>query len=248
MKILAAYSIKGGVGKTAFAVNFAHACALAGKRTLLLDLDPQGASSFYFRAQPPAKLKGRQLMAGKQPLLKFVHETEYPGLDILPATLSFRHFDDVLSKAGKPGRQLRQVLKPLAKTYEVAILDAPPNLNIFSESVMQAAEFIACPVVPTPLSANTLEQLVQFLDQRFAEHAPEFLPFFSMVEARKRIHQNTISELRAQYPAMLRATIPYSTDVERMGLTRAPLLAKRPNCPAGRAFAQLAGEVLRAMT
>lgn len=56
MKILACYSNKGGVGKTAAAVNLAYAFAASGKRTLLCDLDPQGASSFYFRVKPSKKL------------------------------------------------------------------------------------------------------------------------------------------------------------------------------------------------
>lgn len=57
MKIIACYSNKGGVGKTAAAVNLAYACAANGRRTLLCDLDPQGASGFYFRVKPSKKLK-----------------------------------------------------------------------------------------------------------------------------------------------------------------------------------------------
>ncbi len=247
MNTVAAYSIKGGVGKTAFAVNFAYACAQLGRRTLLLDLDPQGASSFYFRIRPPEKLKGRKLMAGKQPLLDFVRESDYPNLDILPAKLSFRHFDHVLAEANKPLAQLRQLLKPLAETYDLAVVDAPPNLNLLSENILHATDAIVSPVVPTPLSANTLGQLTEFLEEHLAERTPEFLPFFSMVESRKRLHRDTMCDLRAQYPAFLRTIIPYSTDVERMGLSRSPLLATRPSTPAAKAFAQLASEILRAL-
>ena len=56
MKILATYNIKGGVGKTASAVNLAYLAALEGRKTLICDLDPQGATSFYFRIKP--KIKG----------------------------------------------------------------------------------------------------------------------------------------------------------------------------------------------
>jgi cellulose biosynthesis protein BcsQ len=244
MIVVAAYSIKGGVGKTAFAVNFAHACAQAGKRTLLLDLDPQGASSFYFRVQPRNKMKGRKLVAGKQALADFVRESDYAGLDILPAALSFRHFDIALAEAKKSDHRLRSLLKPLAEDYDVAIMDAPPSISLLSENVLDAADFVVTPVVPTPLSANTLEQLAEFLTDRFPKKGPALLPFFSMVESRKRLHRDTMCELRTRYPHLLRGTVPYSTDIERMGLTRAPLLATRPGCRAGKAVAQLAAEVL----
>ena len=244
MNTVAAYSIKGGVGKTAFAVNFAYACAQRGKRVLLLDLDPQGAASFYFRVQPCAKLKGRRLMAGKEGLEHHVRESDYPGLDVLPAKLSFRHFDLVLSDSSNPRRQLRAMLKPLAKEYDVAVVDAPPSLSLLSESILDAADLVASPVVPTPLSGNTLAQLAAFMDEHPPRHRPVLLPFFSMVERRKRLHRDTMEQLRAMHPEIPETVIPYAADVERMGLTKAPLLATRPSCPAGRAFAALTGEVL----
>uniref|UniRef100_UPI00211B593E ParA family protein n=1 Tax=Crenothrix polyspora TaxID=360316 RepID=UPI00211B593E len=65
MKVLALYSIKGGVGKTSSAVNLAFNAAQAGYRTLVWDLDPQGASSYYFRIKPKIKGGSKKLIAGK---------------------------------------------------------------------------------------------------------------------------------------------------------------------------------------
>ena len=83
MKVLASYSIKGGVGKTAGAVNLAHEAARRGQRTLLWDLDPQGASSFYFRIELKQRGKTNKAIVGTRALTELIRETDYEGLDTL---------------------------------------------------------------------------------------------------------------------------------------------------------------------
>jgi len=85
MKCLAMYNIKGGVGKTAAAVNLAYLAASGGARTLIWDMDPQGASSFYLRVKPGIKGGGSKLVRGKSDIDHLIRGTDYEFLDLLPA-------------------------------------------------------------------------------------------------------------------------------------------------------------------
>ena len=107
MKVLACYSFKGGVGKTATAVNLAYWAAQSGQRTLLMDLDPQGASSFYFRVRPADGSKWKKrIFTQEDALLSHIRESDYSNLDLIPAQRSLRHLDTLLKQTDVKGRQL----------------------------------------------------------------------------------------------------------------------------------------------
>jgi len=101
MKIIALYSMKGGVGKTAAAVNLAYCAALDGKSTLLVDIDPQASASYYFRVKPGKKHNVGSLVKGGKKLDKNIRETDFENLDLLPAHLSYRNLDLVLDDLKK---------------------------------------------------------------------------------------------------------------------------------------------------
>jgi chromosome partitioning protein len=91
MKVIATYSIKGGVGKTTTAVNLAAEAAATGVRTLLWDLDPQGAATFLLRVKPRVKGGAERLAGTKGELDPHVRGTDQPGLHLVPADFSLRH-------------------------------------------------------------------------------------------------------------------------------------------------------------
>lgn len=178
MKIISSYSIKGGVGKTALAVNLAYAFCESGRRSLLLDLDPQGAAAFYFRVGNAKKLRMRDQQTMAEGLRKNIRESDFPGLDIIPSNIAYRHFDIVLDGMAKSRKQLRKVLEEFKPDYDVILMDCPPNITLLSENIFRASDAILVPVIPTVLSQRTLEQLTAFFQD---EDLPRGLlrPFFN---------------------------------------------------------------------
>ena len=114
MKVIASYNLKGGVGKTTAAVNLAYLSAREGRRTLLWDLDPQGAATYLFRVKPRVKGGSPKLVRGSRPMLEAIKATDFAHLDLLPADFTYRHMDIDLNDRPNPQRTLRRLLSPLA--------------------------------------------------------------------------------------------------------------------------------------
>jgi len=248
VKVVGIYSIKGGVGKTATAVNLAYLAAAAGQRTLVWDLDPQGAASYYFRIKPKVKGGGRGLLRGKRGADDAIKGTDFEGLDLLPADFSYRNMDILLEGAKKkPVDQLKRLLKPFVKEYDLVLFDCPPSISLMSENIFRAADALLVPLIPSTLSARTLAQLQDFLKTEDGFGALKVLPFFSMVDAARPLHTETMARLSAEYPEMLPAAIPLAPEVERMGLHRMPLPAYAPSNAAAGAYRALWDEVATAL-
>lgn len=247
MKILACYSNKGGVGKTATAVNLAHAFATMGLRVLLCDLDPQGASSFYFRVKPSKKLTEAQFFEDVVRLTQSIRASDFDGLDILPANMGFRDFDVFLSRMRDKRSRLKKALAAVEGDYDLILLDCPPNISTLSENVFRAADAIVVPVIPTTLSERTFEQLIDFFDEKDLPK-DKLLAVFSMVQTAKTLHADKMKSLAAAYKKrFLKVWIPFASDIERMGVHRAPVLATSPKGVASNAYRALAAEVLARM-
>ncbi|MGZ4981191.1 MAG: ParA family protein [Methylobacter sp.] len=243
MTVLAVYSIKGGVGKTSSAVNLAYTAASNGYRTLVWDLDPQGASSYYFRIKPKVKGGSKDLIAGKRELEGLIKGTDFENLHLLPADFSFRNLDLVLDTKKKPTRQLKKLLKPLTEDYDFIFLDCPPNISLLSEAVFEAADILLSPIIPTTLSLRTLEQLEGFIEENDLNKLA-LIPFFSMVDRRKKMHRDIMEALSESHPEILTTAIPYASDIERMGLKRMPLGGYIKNSQSTAAYEALWQEIL----
>jgi cellulose biosynthesis protein BcsQ len=240
-RVLATYNIKGGVGKTSAAANLAYLSARDGFRTLLWDLDPQGASTYLFRVRPKIRGGGRKLIRLKSDVSRLVKGTDHPGLDLLPADFSYRHMDLALDGFKRPTTRLARVLDPLQAQYDYVFLDCPPSISLVSESVFEAADALLVPIIPATLSSRTFEQLASLV-----EGGPQVLAFFSMVEVRKSLHREVMARLRSLHSVtMLGAAVPSADEVERMGLERDVVASFAPGSRAALAYEALWLDVRR---
>ncbi len=242
MKILASYNIKGGVGKTATAVNIAHLAAQDGMRVLLWDLDPQSAASFLFRIKPRVKGGGKALIKGRRTIDDAIKGTDFDGLDLLPADFTFRNLDLILGAAKQPTRRLGRLLAPLIGEYDLVMLDCPPGISLLSENVLHAAGTLLVPLIPTTLSVRTLDQLTEFIAGLRAPR-PEVLAFFSMIDRRKRLHREIAERLPGERKDVAATAIPALSVIEQMSTQRSPVTAFAPRSLAARSYQRLWAEI-----
>jgi cellulose biosynthesis protein BcsQ len=242
MEIIAVSNIKGGVGKTTTAVNLAYLAAAAGRSTVLWDLDPQGAATYALRGLPNERASARKLVSGKRELSELVASTDYPGLDLLPADFSYRNLDVYMSERKHPTERLLRMSRALNEAYECLLLDCPPGMSLLSENVLRAADAVVVPTLPTPLSLRMLEQLFELVAQAGWSDL-RILPFFSMVDRRKSLHEELIAATRQRFPMVLATEVPYWSEIERMAVRRAPIPAYAPRSRAAGVYSSLWSEI-----
>jgi chromosome partitioning protein len=241
MHIISFYSIKGGVGKTASSTNIAYAAAMDDFRTLLIDLDPVGASSYYFKVNAKPKHSGENIIKGGEKLQKNIRSTDYPKLDVLPADESYRNLDILLHEKKRSTQRLKKSLESIAKGYDLVVIDGTPNLTLLSENILRASDYVFVPIHPSTLSMLALDALYNQLEHIHINKEQIHL-FVTMFDKRKKLHIQTVEELLLKSETFA-TMIPYSSDIERMGLYREPVIATKPKSIGAVAYRGLWREI-----
>lgn len=182
------------------------------------------------------------MLGKKSHLGNLAQETEYSHLDLVPADLSHRNLDLLLDELKKSKQHLRTLIEELSSEYEYLFVDCPPVLGLLAEHLFEVVDVILFPLIPTTLSERAYQRVRKYFKQGEYDRQ-KLLPFFSMVDGRKRMHREVQIDFSLKHPHTLGTVIPSASIVEQMGRHRAPLGTFGSDTPAFDAFRRLWGEV-----
>ena len=143
-RILCVSNQKGGLGKTTTAVNLGASLAAAERRTLLVDLDPQGNAGSGLGIDK-ASLTGSvyDALIDGRPLKELTRPTELRFLDVVPATADLTGAEVELVGVDRREHRLKDAVRPLAREYDFVLIDCPPSLGLLTVNALTAADALA---------------------------------------------------------------------------------------------------------
>lgn len=164
MQIIAISNLKGGCAKTTTSVNLAAGLAQAGRKVLLIDLDPQGNASEWLGVGQP-RLGSLELFTTDHSLDAFIHASSVPGVSVIAGSGALSSLDRILTSVDAPETQLKTRLSKLRKQqWDDVILDTPPTLSLLTLNALTAAHQLLIPVTTQVLSLSGVAQLMQTFD------------------------------------------------------------------------------------
>jgi chromosome partitioning protein len=248
-RVLAVTNQKGGVGKTTTSVNLAAGLAQAGKRVLLVDLDPQG------NATMGSGIDKRGLSATVyQMLLGFATaqsvrlRSEAGGYDVIPANRELAGAEVEMVDLEHRESRLKSALEPIAAEYDFVLLDCPPSLNMLTVNGLVAADAVMIPMQCEYYALEGLSDLVNTI-KKVRQHLNPKIEIEgllrTMYDPRNMLAQQVSAQLQEHFGAKVYETvIPRNVRLAEAPSFGAPAINFDSECKGSQAYIALASEIL----
>ena len=247
MVTIAVANQKGGVGKTVTVANLGFALAEAGKRVLLLDLDPQASLSLALGAREVSPTASTVALFSEdatdlQAILQPVAEDS--SVVLAPASETLAHISAVLDRADL----LKHPLASLANDFDFALMDTPPSLGWLPVNALAAAQYVLIPVQAAYLAMHGLRQAIQTVERIREAYNPGLSVLgilLTMYDRRTSLSHQVEDRVREYFGATVFRTIIHRTvRFDYATIAGAPLIEYDPRSEAAAEYRALAKEVL----
>ena len=202
MNIIAFANQKGGVGKTTSAVNIAADLGVLGKKTLLVDCDPQGNASSAVGADGN-KSTLYDVMFSNVPAEDAIQSTKFKNLDVLPSDMNLAAADIALAEESKRETKLKEAFAPIKDRYDYIILDCPPSLSLITLNALTASDYVTVPMQCEYFALEGLSQLIFTIKQVRRLYNPELDllgVILTMYDGRLNLTVQVMEEVKKHFP------------------------------------------------
>lgn len=249
MKIWAVSNLKGGVGKTTTVVTMAGLLSSWGYRTLMIDLDPHGSLTSYFKMNPDdiessvynlfQNISQKQKNYNPKP---YIVKTSIENLSIIPASTALATLDRQISGLEGMGLGIANALAEVADDYDYVLLDTPPMLGVLMVNALAACEHLIIPVLAEFLALKGLDRMLHTTKMIFRsrKNPPSYTILPTMFDKRTKAAQKSLEQLRADHLGFVwDGVIPTDTKLREASRVGIPGSYYAADCRSVEAYANL---------
>ncbi|MGB7210087.1 MAG: ParA family protein [Pyrinomonadaceae bacterium] len=241
---------KGGVGKTTTAINLSAACAIAGKRVLLIDLDPQSNSSLSFLDPTTLKAGSYELFTEpNKPFEEIIYKTNVKNMDLIPARINLAKLEAKLIGDFDAAFRLRDRLDKVRTNYDLVFIDTPPTLGMITVNALVAAQHVLIPIQSSYFALEGTDDLLETIEKIRSRPNPELSllgVLVTLFDRRTALSKDVEAHIRQVFgKKTFNTIITRSVRLEESPAHKKPIFEYAPKSSGAAEYQSLSKEVLK---